>query len=93
MPEPQVNRDRLDLIRPFVPRPEVADWEYRTAYVQFFQVRSPARLHIGLSQRAKEEQKALDVLIIEILERAVSRRDQTLGNIPESPRPSTLVLP
>ena len=79
MPEPQVNRDRLDLVRPVAARREVADWEYRTAYLQFFQVRIPERLHIRLSQWAEQEQKTLDVLLIEILEQAVSTRYETLG--------------
>src|SRR5262245_23881297 len=37
--EPQPDLERPEPVCPAAPRRVVADWEYRTAYVEFFQVR------------------------------------------------------
>jgi hypothetical protein len=74
MPEPSADLNQPDSVYPAAPRRVVADWEYRTAYIQEFQVRLPAGLHDRLSDRAKQERKSLKALIIDILEEAVRRR-------------------
>ena len=74
MSEPQADDDRLDPVGPAAPRREVADWEYRTAYLNFFQVRIPTALHDRLCEWARQEGKPLGNLCIETLEEAVCRR-------------------
>jgi hypothetical protein len=74
MSEPEPNSDRPEPVGPAAPRRVVADWEYRTAYVQFFQVRIPAELHDRLCEWARQERKPLGDLLIEALEEAVRRR-------------------
>jgi hypothetical protein len=56
------------------PRRVVPEWEYRTAYIETFQVRLRSGLYERLSQRAGQEGKSPETLLIEILERAVKGR-------------------
>ena len=74
MSEPQANPDRPEPVRSAAPRRDVADWEYRTAYIQHFQVRMPVGLHDRLCRWAKQEHKPPGDLLIETLEEAVRRR-------------------
>ncbi len=74
MPQPPADPNQPEPARPAVPRREIPDWEYRTAYVEEFQVRIPAGLHDRLREWAKQERKSLRGLFIEILEEAVRRR-------------------
>ena len=74
MSEPPANPNQPEPVRPAAPRRVVADWEYRTAYNQGFQVRLPPALHDRLSEWAKQERRSLSGLVIEILEEAVRRR-------------------
>ena len=74
MSEPQANVDRPEPLCPAAPRRVVADWEYRTAYLQFFQVRIPAELHNRLCEWARQERKPSGDLLIETLEDAVLQR-------------------
>lgn len=67
--------DPPEPVRLAAPRREVADWEYRTAYFEHLQVRIPANAHARLCEWAGEEQKPLEVLLIETLEEAVRRRN------------------
>ena len=60
-------------IRLAATRREVADSEYRTAYLPSFMVRLPAGLHERLCQRARQEHKSLGDLLIETLEEAVHK--------------------
>jgi hypothetical protein len=52
----------------------VVEWEYRTAYLLFFQVRIPEGLHGRLGVWARQERKPLGDLIVQILKGAVRRR-------------------
>ena len=74
MPEPSADLDRPEPDRPAAPRRVVPDWEYRTAYIETFQVRIPAGLHNRLCEWARQERKPPGDLVIEILEEAVRRR-------------------
>ena len=74
MSEPQANPDQPGPVGPAAPRREVADWEYRTAYIQRFQVRMPVALHDRLCQWAKQEHKPPGDLLIETLQEAVRQR-------------------
>ena len=73
MSEPEPNRNRTEPVRPPAPRREVADWEYKTAYIQLFQVRLPGGLHDRLCQWARREHKPPGDLLVETLEEAVRR--------------------
>ncbi|WP_165250280.1 hypothetical protein [Paludisphaera soli] len=84
MSESQANDDRPDPDRPGIARREVADWEYRTAYVNFFQVRLPERLLADLRRRGEREQKPSEALLVEILERAVAARSGTRDDAPKA---------
>jgi predicted HicB family RNase H-like nuclease len=57
----------------------VADWEYRTAYIETFQIRIPARLHERLGEWAKQERGSLTDLVVAILEEAVRHRGAETG--------------
>ena len=59
MSEPKANLDRPEPGCPAAPRRVVADWEYRTAYLEFFQVRIRAELHDRLCEWARQERKPL----------------------------------
>jgi len=74
MSEPQANRDRPEPVRPAAPQREVADWEYRTAYLQHFQVRISVGLHDRLCQWAEQEHKPPGDLLVVTLEEAVRQR-------------------
>ena len=74
MSEPEPDRDWPEAARRGTSRREVADWEYRTVYLQHFQVRFSVGLHNRLSRWAKREHKPLDVLLVDALEEAVRRR-------------------
>jgi predicted HicB family RNase H-like nuclease len=56
------------------PRRVVSDWEYKTAYIQTFQVRITAGLHNRLCEWAKQERKSPGALLVEILEESVCLR-------------------
>ena len=45
MPEPPADRDLPEQARPAAPRRAVAGWEYRTAYIEVFQLRLPGGLY------------------------------------------------
>jgi hypothetical protein len=79
MPEPPADLDQPEPVCPAAPRRVVPDWEYRTAYIEFFQVRMPARTHDWLCGWAKQEGKRPSDLLIEILEEAVRRRGGCYG--------------
>ncbi len=79
MSEPQTNLDPPESDSPTAPQRVIADWEYRTAYLQFFQVRMPAELHNRLCEWAREECKTLENLLIETLEEAVRRHAESDG--------------
>jgi hypothetical protein len=74
MPEPPADLSQPEPARPGAQRRVVTDWEYRTSYIQYFQVRLPAGLHDRLCEWAKQEGKPSSDLVIEILEQAVHRR-------------------
>lgn len=74
MPEPPADLDRPEPDRPAAPRRVVPDWEYRTAYIETFQIRIAAGLHARLCEWARRERKPQADLVIEILEEAVRRR-------------------
>ena len=71
-PPTEVNQPAPD--RPAASRRVIPEWEYRTAYIETFQVRIPAGLHERLCEWAKLEGKLPRDLCIEILEAAVLRR-------------------
>jgi hypothetical protein len=50
MPEPPAELDQPEHCRPASARREVADWEYKTAYIPTFLVGIPARLHNRLCE-------------------------------------------
>ncbi len=79
MPESPVDRDQTDPIRPAAPRRDVPDWEYRTAYINYFQVRLPVELYGRLRGWAERDRKPAMDLLIDILEEAVRRRDTGSG--------------
>jgi predicted HicB family RNase H-like nuclease len=54
----------------------IPDWEYRTAYIELFQVRMPSGLHKRLCEWAEQERKSLRDLVIEVLEEGLSRRHE-----------------
>jgi hypothetical protein len=60
--------------RPAAPRRVIPEWEYRTAYIETFQVQIPAGLHERLREWAEQERKLPRDLCIEILEEAARRR-------------------
>ena len=66
-------------VQPVAPRRVVADWEYKTAYDQGFQVRVTPALHERLCQWAKRDRRSVNYLVIEILEEAVQRRSGRQG--------------
>ena len=68
-PPTEVNEPAPD--RPAASRRVIPEWEYRTAYIETFQVRIAAGLHERLCEWAKQESKSLNSLYIEILEEAV----------------------
>ncbi len=74
MSEPDANDNRPEPVRLATPRRVVADWEYRTSYVPTFQVRLSADLHERLCQWARQEDKPLSDLLIEVLGQAVQHR-------------------
>jgi hypothetical protein len=74
MPEHPADLNQPEPIRPAAPRRVVPECEYRTSYVEFFQVRLPAGLHDRLCEWATQERKTSTTLFIEILEDAVRRR-------------------
>ena len=53
----------------------IPDWEYRTAYVEQFQVRVPSALHDRLREWAEQEGKLPRDLVVEILEEGVRGRE------------------
>ena len=75
MSEPESKNDRPDPARPDAPRRVIPDWEYRTAYIERFQVRVPSKLHDRLSGWASQEGKPLQDLVIAILEEGVRGRE------------------
>jgi hypothetical protein len=74
MPEPPGNPNRPETLRPAAPRRDVPDWEYRTAYIQRFQVRLPAELSVRLRGWAQQDRRPAEDLLIDILEEAVRNR-------------------
>ncbi len=74
MPEPSAKPNQPEHSGPIAPRRLVADWEYQTAYIPTFQVRTTPELHSRLCERARQEGKPLGVFLIEILEEAVRSR-------------------
>jgi hypothetical protein len=78
MPEPptDVNQPAPDHL--VAPGRVIPEWEYRTAYIETFQVRIPAGLHERLCERAEQERKLPRNLFIEVLEEAVRRRGKAL---------------
>jgi hypothetical protein len=79
MPEPSADLNQPESARPAAPHRVVPDWEYRTAYIEFFQVRVPTGLHDRLCEWARRERKPPSDLLIEILEEAVRRRGEWHG--------------
>ena len=82
MPESPVDLDRTDPVRPAAPRRAVADWEYRTAYINSFQVRLPAELYERLRGWAERDREPAMDLLIGLLEEAVRRRGTGHGGDP-----------
>ena len=78
MPEPPGDASQLDPGRPAAPNRVIPEWEYKTAYIQTFQVRIPARLYHRLCEWARQERKLPRDLCIELLEEAVRRRGGVL---------------
>ena len=78
MPEPPTDVNQPEPSCPATPCRVIAEWEYKTAYIETFQVRIPARLHERLCEWAKQECKLPRALCIEILEEAVRRRGGAL---------------
>lgn len=74
MSEPQSNDSRPEPTRHDVPRRVVHESEYRTSYLDFYQVRMLSGLHDRLCRRASREDKPPADLVIGILEEAVHRR-------------------
>jgi hypothetical protein len=74
MTEPTANLEPPEQGRPQPPRRAVAPWEYRTAYIESFQLRLPDALYQRLRSRAQRERTPLADLLIAILEEAVRRR-------------------
>ena len=74
MPEPPADLNQPEPVCPAAPRRVVADWEYRTAYIEAFQVRITAGLHNRLREWAMQERKSPGDLFVEVLEEAVRRR-------------------
>ncbi len=74
MSEPPADPNQPEPVGPAVPRRVVSDWEYRTSYIELFQVRIPAGLHERLREWAEQEHKPLTDLVIAVLEEAVRRR-------------------
>ena len=79
MPEPPGNPNRPETVRPAAPRRDVPDWEYRTAYINYFQVRLPAELSERLRKWAERDRRPATDLIIEVLEEAVRHRGTGSG--------------
>jgi hypothetical protein len=79
MTERPTDPNRPDSVRPAAPCRVVADSEYRTAYIETFQIRIPARLHERLCEWAKQERGSLTDLVVDILEEAVRRRGAEAG--------------
>lgn len=77
MSNPPSEVNRPDPARPEAPRRVIADWEYRTAYIELFQVRMPSGLHKRLCEWAEQARKSLQDLVIEILEEEGRRREGT----------------
>jgi len=59
---------------PEIPRRVVPDSEYRTAYVEYFQIRFPSVMYEQLCDWARQDRILMKDLLIRILEEAVSRR-------------------
>ena len=78
MPEPPTDVNQPEPGCPAAPRRVIAEWEYKTAYIETFQVRISASLHERLCEWAKQERNLPRVLCIEILEEAVRRRGGAL---------------
>ncbi len=78
MPEPPTDVNQPAPGCPASPRRVIAEWEYRTAYIETFQVRLPTGLHERLREWAERERKLPRDLCIEILEEAVRRRGGAL---------------
>ena len=77
MSEPSSNPTRPDPASPSTSRRIIPDWEYKTAYIELFQVRVPIRLHDRLCDWAKEERKLLGDLVVELVEEAFHGREGT----------------
>ena len=85
MPEPPANDDQPEPVRPAAPRRDVPDWEYRTAYINYFQVRLPAELSERLRRWAERERRPAEDLLIASLEEAV--RSRTDAQSPDTAGP------
>jgi hypothetical protein len=79
MPESPVDHDRPNPVRPAAPRRAIADWEYRTAYLNNFQMRLPAELHERLRGWAERDRRPAMDLLIDLLQEAVLRRGTGSG--------------
>ncbi len=77
MSESPADPKRPDWAWPDTPRRIVSDWEYQTAYVQFFQIRVPTALHTRLCEAAQQRRIPMGDLVIEMLQEAVRRREGT----------------
>ena len=75
MAVPGADAEPPDPARPPVQRRVVPDWEYKTAYYDFFQCRLPVPLQDRLNGWAARQGKRLEDLVIEILEVAVAERE------------------
>jgi hypothetical protein len=85
MPEPPANLDRPEPVRPAAPRRAIADWEYRTAYLNNFQMRLPAELSERLRRWAERDRRPAMDLLIDLLEEAV--RSRTDAQSPDTKGP------
>lgn len=74
MPAPDVDAGPSGPDRHALPRRFVHDSEYRTSYIEAFQVRTPVALLARLTECAARENQSTTDVAIHFLEEAVRRR-------------------
>ena len=90
MPEPPTDVNQPEPGCPAAPRRVIAQWEYKTAYIEAFQVRIPARLHERLCEWAKQERNCRELSASRFLRRrsaAAEPSDSVPGFTPPRPTP------
>ena len=75
---------------PAAPRRVIAEWEYRTAYIETFQVRLPAGLHERLREWAKQERNCRGISASRSLRRRSAAAAEPPDSVPGFTPPPTI---